>query len=189
MNIDKQKVKKIIYVLFLILLAAYPLRHIWLGVEVTDGGYSAGNFRFLEHMNPMWLFSTYLANVTGHFLTELPGGDRLMGLNFYTALFISATAVILYLFFTRVVRMEKGTAFFGEILAVSLCWCPTTILYNYMTYFLFDAAIVSLYMGLVREKRVLMFGAGILLGMNVLVRFPNLTEAALIFSLWYYGWL
>ncbi len=189
MMIKKEKAKKIAYILFLIILAVYPLRHIWLGVEVTDGGYSAGNYRFMGDMNPMWLFATYLANVTGHFLTKLPGGDMLIGLRCYTALFISMTAVFLYLFFTKAVRMEKETAFFGGILAISLCWCPTTILYNYMTYFFFDTAIVVLYLGLVREKRVLLFCAGVLLGMNVLVRFPNLTEAALILSLWYYGWL
>ena len=45
MMIKKEKAKKIAYILFLIILAVYPLRHIWLGVEVTDGGYSAGNYR------------------------------------------------------------------------------------------------------------------------------------------------
>lgn len=184
---ENQKAKKIIDILFLIILVLYPLRHIWLGVEVTDSAYSAGNYRFLDHINPMWLFATYLANVTGHFLTGLPGGGTLMGLNAYTALFISATAVVLYLFLTRRVRMESTLVFLGELLAISLCWCPTTILYNYMTYFFFNLAIVVLYLGLVREKRLLLFAAGILLGMNVLVRFPNLTEAALILSLWYYG--
>lgn len=184
---EKRKAKKILNILFLILLVLYPLRHIWLGVEVTDGAYSAGNYRFLDHINPMWLFATYLANVTGHFLTGLPGGDTLMGLNAYTALFISVMAAAVYLFFTRVIRANRALVFFGELLAASLCWCPTTILYNYMTYLFFNLAIVVLYLGLVREKRVLMFAAGILLGMNVLVRFPNLTEASLILALWYYG--
>lgn len=184
---EKRKAKKILDILFLILLVLYPLRHIWLGVEVTDSAYSAGNYRFLDHINPMWLFATYLANVTGHFLTGLPGGDTLMGLNAYTALFISVTAAAVYLFFTRVIRANRVLVFFGELLAASLCWCPTTILYNYMTYLFFNLAIVVLYLGLVREKRVLMFAAGILLGMNVLVRFPNLTEASLILALWYYG--
>lgn len=184
---EKQKIRKTVDILFLAVLVLYPLRHVWLGVEVTDGAYSAGNYRFLDHINPMWLFGTYLANVTGHFLTGLPGGDTLIGLNCYTALFISVTAAALYLFLTKAVRMESALVFFGELLAVSLCWCPTTILYNYMTYFFFNLGLVFLYLGLVKEKRILLFAAGILLGMNVLVRFPNLTEAALILSLWYYG--
>ncbi len=183
----EQKTKKFISVFFPVVLALYPLRHIWLGVEVTDSAYSAGNYRFLESMNPMWLFSTYLGNVTGHFLTRLPGGDTLMGLNFYTALFVSATAAALYVFFTKVVRLDRFLVFFGELLAISLCWCPTTILYNYMTYLFFNLGIVILYLGLVRERRRFLFLAGAALGINVLVRFPNLTEAALIASVWYYG--
>ena len=185
----EQKTKKFISVFFPVVLALYPLRHIWLGVEVTDSAYSAGNYRFLESMNPMWLFSTYLGNVTGHFLTGLPGGDTLMGLNFYTALFVSVTAAALYVFFTKVVRLDRFLVFFGELLAISLCWCPTTILYNYMTYLFFNLGIVILYLGLVRERRRFLFLAGAALGINVLVRFPNLTEAALIASVWYYGFL
>lgn len=185
----RQKIRKILYFVFLIILAFYPLRNIWLGVEMSDSAYSAGNYRFLENVNPMWLFATYLANITGHFITELPGGHMFMGVRFYTALVVSVIAVILYLFFTKVIRIESTLAFFGELLAISLCWCPTTILYNYMTYFFFNIGIIVLYLGLVKEKRWLFFVAGILLGMNVFVRFPNLTEAALILSLWYYGFL
>lgn len=187
---DKRlRLEKILYVVFLVMLALYPLRNIWLGVDVTDGGYSAGNYRFLETVNPMWLFSTYLANVTGKLFTGLPGGHTLIGLRFYGSLIISATAAVSYLFFTKVIRLGIIPVFLGELLAISLCWCPTTILYNYLTYFFFNAGIVVLYLGLVKEKRWLLFGAGILFGMNVLVRFPNLTEAALICAVWYYGFL
>lgn len=189
MSDRRQKIKKILYFIFPAVLALYPLRHIWLGVELTDGAYSAGNYRFQEEIDPMWLFATYLANITGKFFTGLPGGHTLMGLRSYTALVVSAMAVVLYLFFTKVIRMGRIPAFLGELLAVSLCWCPTTILYHYMTYFFFNIGIVVLYLGLVKEKRLLLFLAGVLLGMNVLVRFPNLTEAALICSLWYYGFL
>lgn len=185
----QEKTKKIIYGVILVVLALYPLRNIWLGVEVTDGMYSAGNYRFLDTMNPMWLFATYLANIAGAFLTKLPGGHTLLGLRFYTALVISVIAVSVYLFLIRVIRAGRIPAFLGELLAISLCWCPTTILYNYLTYFFFNAGIIVLYMGLVKEKRMLLFAAGILLGMNVFVRFPNLAEAALICALWYYGYL
>ena len=186
---ERQKKEKILYFIFPAVLALYPLRHVWLGVELTDGLYSAGNYRFLDKIDSMWLFATYLANITGEFFTGLPGGHTLMGLRFYTALVVSVMAVAFYLFFTKVIRMDRVQAFLGELPALSLCWCPTTILYHYMTYFFFNMGIVVLYLGLVREKRRRLFWAGVLLGMNVLVRFPNLTEAALICSVWYYGFL
>lgn len=185
----KTKSLKIWNIVFLVVLFLYPLRHIWLGVELTDSAYSAGNYRFSEQINSMWFFSTFLANVVGKALSSLPFGNTLMGLNAYTALFISIVAIAMYLFFVNVVKIPKWIAFLGEMLAISLCWCPTTILYNYMTYCYFNLAIIALYYGLVREKRWSMFLAGILLGMNVLVRFPNLAEAALVLSLWYYGFL
>jgi len=175
--------------IFLLILLLYPLRHIWLGVELTDSAYSAGNYRFSEQINSMWFFSTFLANVMGKALSALPGGNTLMGLNGYTALIISGIAVAMYVFLTKMVKMPPVIAFVGEVLAISLCWCPTTILYNYLTYFCFNIAVIVLYIGLIREKRLLLFLAGILLGINVLVRFPNLAEAALIVCLWYYGCL
>lgn len=183
------KTEKILYFIFLAVLAVYPMRNIWLGLEMMDGGYSAGNYLFLDRVNPMWLFSTYLANVTGKFFTGLPGGQTLIGLRFYGALVVSVMAVLAYLFFTKAVRMQSFPVLIGELLALSLCWCPTTVLYHYMTYFFFNVGIMVLYLGLVKERRLLLFLAGMLLGMNVLVRFPNLTEAALICSLWYYGFL
>lgn len=187
MTDNRTKHLKILNIVFLIVLFLYPLRHIWLGVELTDSAYSAGNYRFSEQINSMWFFSTFLANVMGKFLSSLPAGNTLMGLNGYTALFISIVAVAVYHFFVKHVKVPMTVAFLGEMLAISLCWCPTTILYNYMTYFFFNLAVIVLYLGLVKEKRLLLFLAGILLGMNVLVRFPNLAEAALIASLWYYG--
>lgn len=175
--------------IFPVLLFLYPLRHIWLGVELTDSAYSAGNYRFLDQMNPMWLFSTYLANKTGAFLTNMPFGNILIGLNAYTALCISITALIVYFSLTNIVKMRKGIVFLAEIVAISLCWCPTTILYNYMTYLFFQGAVILLYIGLVKEKRIFLFGAGVLLGWNVLVRFPNIMEIILIVVVWYYAWL
>ena len=181
--------KRWINSILLLILALYPLRHIWLGVELTDSAYSAGNYRYLDRMNPMWLFSTYLANKTGACMTGMPFGNRLMGLNFYTALVLSLLAVLLYLFLVRKVRLQPYLAFFAELLALSLCWCPTTILYNSLTYLFFNLATVLLYLGLTREKRVLMLLAGVLLGLNLFVRFPNLAEGLLIVTVWYYGFL
>ena len=43
-----------------------------------------------------------------------------------------------------------------------------------------------MYQGLVEEKDKLLILAGMVLGINVFVRIPNLTEMALIIALWYY---
>ncbi len=174
--------------LFVVALAFYPLRHVGWGLDLNDTGYNYANFEYMgtEHMDPMWLFSTYLSNAVGHFLTGLPGGDTLRGMNLYTGLFVSLLALTGFFFCTRVLKMPSWLGFVGEMLALSLCWCPTAKLYDYLTYVLLTFCAILLYLGLVREKKWYLFGAGVCLGLNVLVRFSNLPQAALILAVWGY---
>lgn len=191
--------------LFIVILAFYPLRHIAWGIDFQDTGYNYANFQYMgtEHMDSMWLFSTYLANVAGNWLTKLPNGDTLMGMNLYTGLFVSLLALMGYFFCTRKLKMPKVIAFVGEMVAISMCWCPTAVLYNYLTYVLFLGSVILLYLGLADEgqgffakykgffsgEKCCLFGAGVLLGMNVLVRFSNLPEAAMIVAVWAYDFI
>ncbi len=176
-------------VCFLLVLILYPMRHVNWGLDLMDTGYNYANFTYfgLEHMDSMWLYSTYLANAVGHMLTLLPYGKTLIGLNVYTGLFVSLLSVMGYLFCTRKLRIPAGIAFVGEFLAISLCWCPTALLYNYLTYVLFLGCVILLYTGLTEDKRWLLFAAGICLGVNVFVRFSNLPEAGMIVAVWAYA--
>lgn len=197
--------------IFPVILFVYPLLKINQGVDITDTGYSLGNFRFADSLTDMWMFSTYLANVTGTAFMKLPFGHTMLGMNFYTGLFVSITAVISYLFFVKVFAaylfgkgLQKSPGpktdscawdtkaplifFLGIFVAVSLCWCPTVTLYNYMTYFFFTIGSILLYLGLINGKSIYFLLAGIALGMNVMVRFPNAAEASLILIVWYCGW-
>ena len=172
-----------------VILVFYPLRHIHWGIDFWDTGYNYANFQYMgfEHMDSMWVFSTYLANVVGNLLSKLPFAGSLVGMNFYTGLFVSGLAVAGFWFCTEKLQIPVWLAFVGEMVAISLCWCPTALLYNYMTYVFFLACVVLLYLGLVRKKKWYLFGAGICLGINVLVRFSNLPEAALIVGVWAYA--
>lgn len=174
--------------IFVIALAFYPLRHINWGLDLWDTGYNYANFQYMgmDHMDPMWLFSTYLSNVVGNFLSRLGGGGTLSGMNVYTGLFVSLLALTGFFFCTRVLKMPVWVAFLGEFLALSLCWCPTALLYNYLTYVLVLICLILMYHGLTKEKKWRLFGAGMCLGANVLVRFSNLPEAALILAVWAY---
>ena len=46
-----------------------------------------------------------------------------------------------------------------------------------------------MYKGLVEAKNLWLLLAGVMLGLNVFVRIPNVTEMALILGLWYYLWM
>lgn len=175
--------------IFPLILLLYPLRHICWGLDLWDTGYNYANFRYmgLEHMDSMWLFATYLSNLAGHFLTMLPGGHTLLFMNLYTGLFVSFSSLLSYYFLTKRMKFPAWAVFVGELAAVSLCWCPTALLYNYLTYALFLAGVLFIYEGLTREKNSFLVLAGVLLGCNVFVRFSNLPEAGLIVAVWAYG--
>lgn len=177
--------------LFIVILAFYPLRHVHWGLDLMDTGYNYANHLYMgtEHMDPMWLFSTWLSNVAGHLLTKLPNGETLVGMNIYTGLLVSLLALAGYWFCTKKLQIRPWIAFLGEMTAISLCWCPTALLYNYLTYVLFLGCFILLYFGLTKDKKEYLIGAGVCLGLNVLVRFSNLPEAAMILAVWVFDFL
>ena len=170
--------------IFPVILFLYPFITINQGVDVSDSTYSFSNFLFFEQMEGMWVVSTYVSNVAGWLLTKLPFGTTLLGMKVYATFLISGTALLVYFMFRK--WMPAWIAFVGEMIAIGFCWIPAGILYNYLTYFLFTLGAILLYQGLVEEKDKLLVLAGIVLGINVFVRIPNLTEMALIVGLWYY---
>ena len=174
--------------IFPIILFLYPLRHINIGLDLADTGYDYANFRYgIEHMDSKWFFSTYLTNVVGRFLTWLPGGHTLLFMNLYTGLSVSLLAFVSYRFLTKRMEIPAEWVFIGEIAAISLCWSPTAVLYNYMTYLLLLVGVLLIYEGLTQEKEAYLIMAGAALSTNIFVRFSNLTEAGLIVAVWAYG--
>lgn len=188
-RIGTWKIPSWLEAIFVMVLGMYPMRHIYIGGDLMDTAYNYANFQYMgmEHMDPMWLFSTYLSNVVGNFITKLPAADSLAGMNFYTGILVSILGIAGYYFCTKKLGISPVITFIGEFAAISLCWCPTSLLYNYLTYVLFLGCVILLYIGLVEDKKWLLFAAGICLGTNILVRFSNLPEAAMIVAVWAYG--
>ena len=179
-----QKTKLIILdCIFLAVLVLFPFLHLAFGVEFTDTAYSLGNYENLDKMNLTWTVATFWANMLGRFFTMLPFGATWIGMKFYTTLVPVLGVVLSYLFLKK--YMPRVFVFVGEILAISLFWCPTTILYNYLTYLLFTCAVIVLVESLEKEKRWGLAVAGVILAFNVFVRFPNITETALIVVVWF----
>lgn len=173
--------------IFPIILLIYPLIKINQGVDVSDSTYSLGNYLFFERLEGTWVISTYLSNVVGWLFTKLPFGTTLLGMNLYTGLVVSGLAIGLYFFLRK--WMPDWIVFIGEFVAIGFLWIPTGILYNYLTYVFFSMGAVLLYKGLVEENNKWLTAAGIMLGLNVWVRIPNLAEMALIICVWYYSYL
>ena len=184
------KQKAVVYLSALLLLV-YPLRHAWTGLDIMDAGYSLGNYQYFDSLNKTWKFATYLSNIVGRLLSWLPFGNTWVGMNFYTSLLIGITAAVVYLFFVRLCVQaqgawwEKHILFLAEFTAVSLCWAPSVILYHYLGYFFITAAALLLYQAITKDKENYYIIAGVILGLCVAVRMPNITYMALILPVWY----
>lgn len=177
-------ITEIVFIGLIVLMAFCKVNK---GLDITDSAYSLSNFVNAHKLDSMWFFSTFYANILGRFFTFLPMGKTMLGLNFYTGLVKLALALVTYFFFTKEVKASRELTFLGVIVSVALCWCPTTILYNYLTYLFFFLGCMFLYKGAVRDSRRYLILAGAALGSNFFVRLPNICEAALIVALWIYG--
>ena len=177
--------------LFPMLLLLYPLLKAGRGLDVLDGTYSLANFAYFGSMDGTWMVATFLANAVGSLLMRLPFGGTLRGMYFYTLLLQSALALLTYDRFCRKVKpkVPAPLVFAGELTALGLCWCPSTVLYNYLTYLLLAAGIWLLYSGILRGSSGCYAAAGVCLGLNAAVRMPNVMQTALILAVWYGGFL
>ena len=146
---------------FPLILILFPLVKASYGIDLTDTGYSLGNYRFFGTEGGVWTLLTFLSGGMGNFLMKLPMGNTMLGMKIYTGLLVSLTALTGYRFFRT--KMPAWLAFAGEVAAIGLCWCPTVILYNYLTYFLFLLGCVFLFRGLAGCRNGCLVLAGICL--------------------------
>lgn len=177
--------------LFPLLLLIFPFLSVDQGLDISDTLYSLGNYTFYDLMDTNWKLSIFIPSVFGHLLTFLPRAGTVIGMKIYTTLVISATALLVYYSLKTVI--PGWMLFVGEWIAESVCWCPSIILYNYLTYFFMTLGILLLLAAIMtaeggRQKRRL-FLAGLFLGINVAVRLPNVLEAGFILVLWFADFL
>lgn len=167
---------------FPVVLFLWPLWGAWQGVDVSDAGYSLANYEWLSE--GMWYYATFLANKAGSLLMALPGGSGLLAMNVKCALLLSLAAIAAYYNLQRL--MPGWMVFLGEMLAISVFWCPTVILYNTLSYVFLTFACICLFRAESGIPRIRGWyvAAGIFLGLNVFVRFSNLLQAVLILAVW-----
>lgn len=186
--IERIRQKGSMTILPALILLLYPLRHINVGVDLMDAGYALGNYRFFDSLNVVWKLATYLANITGVVLSKLPFGDSWVGMNAYCGLLIGAVAASAYLYLWKHYGQKQKLfcvlLFVSELTALSLCWAPNVILYQYLGYLLMTVAVMVLFEAIVNEKKIYFVIAGVILGLCVAVRMPNITYMALILPVW-----
>ena len=172
--------------LFPVVLLLYPLIGLNQGLNIADTTYGLSNYEYFSAVDPMWALSTFLSNVVGSTIMRLPGAGTMLGMSVYCSFVISIIALVPYYLLQR--WMPGWMIFIGEFIAESLCWCPRVIMYNYLSYLFFTLGTLFLLAGMFewdKQNRYLPL-AGFFLGLNVMVRFPNIVEAGMILVLWFF---
>lgn len=186
----KMKTKKVNWnIIAIVILILYPLRHVNTGIDLMDAGYSLGNYQYMAVMNETWKLATYLANLIGFLFTKLPFGKYWIGMNIYTGLLTGIMAAVSFKYCSYRFQDKKLLLFIAEIVALSLCWAPAAILYQYMGYFCMSAAAIVLYEGIEKEQTKNYIIAGVILGLSVIARMPNITYMSMIVPVWFAFWL
>lgn len=155
-----------------------PFIHVNIGLSVADQGYNLANFEAFPDMNQTWMVATLVANIVGKIFTFLPFGHSMLGMNVYCTLLLSAVSIAIFLILKK--DYNKYAVFTGLIIAISFSWAPKVTLYQYLSYYLFCVATMVLVKGLQKGKRKMLYIAGVILGINLFVRFPNVLQCALI---------
>ncbi len=177
--------------LIIILLAIYPMRFCNRGLDLWDTGFNLINFKYddIGSVGSMNFFAYFLANQIGHVFMYLPIANTLLGARIVCSLFISAEVVICSLFCIGKLKLNRWMVFAGEFLAVSICYSPSVILYNHVSFLLLLISVMLIYIGLMEEKKYCLFLAGVCLGLDVYVRFSNAVFSMLILAVFYYLYL
>ena len=168
-----------------VILALWPHFASGKGLSLADTLYALGNYQYFGQIGGFWELATFLANGAGFVLSRLPGGDSVLGMQVYSSLLMSAFLEAMYFLLRDIFGRRK--TFLGLFIAASFAWCPSVILYNRLTYMLFTLGTVLLVKAVAEgdegKAAKLFLLSGILFGLNVSVRIPNVPEALMILVL------
>ena len=81
---------------FPVILLLYPLIGVNLGLDITDTTYGLSNYEFLGSIDPMWALSTFLSNVLGRLIMNLPFAGTMLGMSVYCSFIIALIALLPY---------------------------------------------------------------------------------------------
>ncbi|MCR5209308.1 MAG: hypothetical protein K6C99_03750 [Lachnospiraceae bacterium] len=160
-----------------LILLIFVMTGIFSGADLSDTTYSLANYKYFNSLEGSWKYATFLANLTGFLLVKVFGGNMIM-MNMATSMFIVITAGAVMFSLRKIIPIP--VLFAGEVIAIGLCWCPSVILYNYLSYLLLTVACLLLFFGMLGDRKGFLFLAGICLGLNFFVRISNAAQVILI---------
>lgn len=163
---------------------------VWQGLDFTDMGFwLTGYQQFYSYPESIGFSVCWLSYFIGHWVGVAFGGGVLAYKLGYVAV-VTLSAMVAYrllasqLGYSRILAaMVLLTVFFTRGLGGN--WID----YNDLTALFYLVGAGLLFWGLTGNRKLLVMLAGIVLGANVFVRFPNLLGITLISAIWLQAWI
>jgi hypothetical protein len=172
---------------------ASAMLFVWQGLDFTDLGWWLTAYQqFYTHPDGMGsmgvLAACWLTCFIGHWVGVALGGG-VMAYKLGWVATITASAMIAY----RLLAFQFGPSrLLAAMVLLTLFFTRQTagnwIDYNQLTALFYLAGAALLFYGLVRRRKLLMGLAGMVLGANLFVRFPNLLGITLVSAIWLNAW-
>ena len=172
----------------LLVLVLYQMLGVFFGMDIADAGFYLTFYDniFTHPGSVEYNFMYYLNGVIGGAFQALFPSMGICGMRLLGVAFNTLCAIILYYALRRHVD-ERAIALGCALVVASFIAPPYTFCYDLCTIVFYVLAITLLWRGLERNSTLMVALAGVLAGLNILVRIPNvlgLSMALLPIIMW-----
>lgn len=160
--------------LVLLALVLYQLLGVFFGMDIADAGFYLTFYDniFTHPGSVEYNFMYYLSGVIGGAFQSLFPSMGMCGMRLIGVTFNTLCAVILYYALRRHVD-ERALALGCALVVTSFIAPPYTLCYDLCTIVFYVLAITLLWRGLEKDRTWMVGLAGVMAGLNILVRIPN----------------
>lgn len=158
----------------LAMLVLYQMLGVFFGMDIADAGFYLTFYdNIFSHPESVeYNFMYYLSGVIGGTFQSLFPSMGMCGMRLLGVTFNTLCAVILYYALRRYID-ERALALGCALVVTSFIAPPYTLCYDLCTIVFYVLAITLLWRGIEKGKSRLMVMGGIMAGLNILVRIPN----------------
>ena len=160
--------------LVLLALVLYQLLGVFFGMDIADAGFYLTFYdNIFTHPDSVeYNFMYYLSGVIGGAFQSLFPSMGMCGMRLLGVAFNTLCAVILYYVLRRHVD-ERALTLGCALVVTSFIAPPYTLCYDLCTIVFYVLAITLLWRGLEKDRTWMVGLAGVMAGLNILVRIPN----------------
>src|ERR1700688_2731207 len=174
--------------LFFLLLFTYQILIIFQGLDIVDEGFHATGYQqiFNDPESVQYSFIFWLTDVVGGLVLKFSPIGGLLGLRIAGAIVSLITIIFSYKILRK--HISAGTLKLALVLlALSINNDPKDIYYDNLSALLYVITAYLLYGGLTRKNNLLIFAGGLVIGLNIFTRIPNILAPGIGLVIFYYG--